>query len=667
MKRLALLFFSVAILFSCSKEPVIFTLTTSANPSEGGTVNGGMQYNEGEIATISAIPSAEYEFKNWSGSASGTSPSTTVVMNSDKSVVANFIKKKYPLTLNVEGEGSITEKVIKQGLALTDYNSGTVIELTAIPDEEWIFVEWKGDLTGSENPKQITIDKSKTVTAVFLKKQYPLTIEIEGSGNVVEKVIKAGAATDYNSGTILELTANAQNGWNFIEWQGDLTGTDNPKQITIDKAKTVKAVFQEEEKVAIRLIPSYEGVRSNDELQLRITNSKYDTIASIEWEIYDKWGQGIGWSRTSTQTGVGLNGEWYYEAYKNSDVKVSIKFPQNLAYEFKGWGDNIDSKDLTIEFKAESNILLEPRFEPIKHTIPNDEARLYLASTCRDFGLFGYNEGGICGTNSKDILGGYDRYNDQVPLVNLYDVTRMRFVGPLGKVLKKDYNGMFLEYMKDLRILSLPSSGSNHSNQYIEKFDGSIYPKLKELGIGNIKSIDLSNNIEIEYLGIYESIELTELDISNNTNISDIYLRNISIQNLDLKGFSSLTDVDLIGLDVESLNFEDSDNIIYLDLENLNNLKSIVFAENEATVRMKIYNTNLEDLDLSPNKELKTLHIKDGKLEILDLSNNGDLKDLYASECANLKCVIANQYQLDNLGNYEWYLPQGVEIKLNCD
>ena len=241
MKKLILLL-SVLFVVSCSKELALYTLTTSANPSDGGTVSPTTkQYNEGETATINATPAAEYVFQSWSG-ASGTTTTASVVMNSDKSVTANFIKKKYTLTTSVEGEGTITEKVIKAGAA-TDYNSGTIVELTATPSAEWLFLEWSGDLTGTDNPKQITIDKAKTVKAVFVKKQYALTVEIEGEGTVAEKVIKAGAATDYNSGTIVELTAAPSDGWELKEWTGDLTGTDNPIQITIDKAKTVKAIF----------------------------------------------------------------------------------------------------------------------------------------------------------------------------------------------------------------------------------------------------------------------------------------------------------------------------------------------------------------------------------------------------------------------------------------
>jgi len=165
MKKLILLF-SVLFLFSCSSEPIKYTLTTNAIPNEGGTVSPiTKQYNEGETASITATPAAEYVFESWTG-ATGSSSATSIVMSSDKSITANFIKKKYTFTVNTEGEGKVNQKVIKTGSA-TDYNSGSVIELTATANSPWSFNQWDGDLTGTDNPKQITIDKNKTVTAVF--------------------------------------------------------------------------------------------------------------------------------------------------------------------------------------------------------------------------------------------------------------------------------------------------------------------------------------------------------------------------------------------------------------------------------------------------------------------------------------------------------------------
>ena len=40
---------------------------------------------------------------------------------------------------------------------------------------------------------------------------------------LAEKVIKAGVATDYNSGTIVELTAEPTGDWEFVEWTGDIS------------------------------------------------------------------------------------------------------------------------------------------------------------------------------------------------------------------------------------------------------------------------------------------------------------------------------------------------------------------------------------------------------------------------------------------------------------
>lgn len=240
-------FLLIVVLIACSKdveEPVLFTLTATANPTEGGTVsptNG--QYESGDVATVTATPNAEYVFEKWTGGATETSSSVSVTMNGNKSVVANFIKKQYPLTIEIEGEGTVTETVIKQGLA-TDYNSGTIVELTATAETGWEFKEWSGDLTGTDNPSQITIGAAKTIKAVFVKKQFTVNITIEGEGTVTSEVV-TGLKVDnkYEYGTDLKLTATAKDDWEFVEWSGDIISTENPVQITIDGSKNVKVKF----------------------------------------------------------------------------------------------------------------------------------------------------------------------------------------------------------------------------------------------------------------------------------------------------------------------------------------------------------------------------------------------------------------------------------------
>ena len=241
MKKFFSFLFFLAII-SCSKDPILYTLTTSANPTEGGTLlPSSAQFEEGETVVLSATPSEEYAFFSWSG-VSGTNNTTSIVMDSDKSVVALFVKKQYSLKVSIEGEGQVTEKIIKAGIS-TDYNSGTIVELSANPTSEWVFIEWKGDLSGTKNPAQITINEPKNITAVFEKKQYPLNIEIEGEGSVEETIIKAGTPNSYNSGTVVSLKAVPENGWSFLKWSGDVLSFENPIEITVDTSKNIKAEF----------------------------------------------------------------------------------------------------------------------------------------------------------------------------------------------------------------------------------------------------------------------------------------------------------------------------------------------------------------------------------------------------------------------------------------
>lgn len=68
-----------------------YTLSASVSTSGAGSVSpSGGQYNSGVQVTLTANPASGYTFDYWSGSASGTTPTITITMDSDKSVTANF-------------------------------------------------------------------------------------------------------------------------------------------------------------------------------------------------------------------------------------------------------------------------------------------------------------------------------------------------------------------------------------------------------------------------------------------------------------------------------------------------------------------------------------------------------------------------------------------------
>lgn len=76
--------------------PARYTLTTSVNPPGAGTVfvnpapDGNGTHAEGTLVTLTREAVWPYRFESWSGDLSGTSPATTVVMNGNRTVTANF-------------------------------------------------------------------------------------------------------------------------------------------------------------------------------------------------------------------------------------------------------------------------------------------------------------------------------------------------------------------------------------------------------------------------------------------------------------------------------------------------------------------------------------------------------------------------------------------------
>jgi len=142
---------------------------------------GAHDYTAGTVVNITATPAGGWQFGSWTGAvAAPTSATTTVTMNADKTVTANFSEippTTYTLTMAVSGSGTTTPAV-----GAHDYTAGTVVNITATPAGGWQFGSWTGAVAAPTSATTtVTVDAAKTVTANF--ELIPATQKLIGADN----------------------------------------------------------------------------------------------------------------------------------------------------------------------------------------------------------------------------------------------------------------------------------------------------------------------------------------------------------------------------------------------------------------------------------------------------------------------------------------------------
>ena len=210
------------------------------DPSEGTYT-----YDEGDRVSISADPCRGWNFDHWGGDASGSSSSTSVTMNSDKSVTAYFEEeeREYTLTIRTSGCGDTSPSE-----GTHTYDEGDRVSISADPCRGWDFDHWGGDASGTSSSKTITMNSNKTVTAYFVEeeREYTLTIRSSGCGDTDPS---EGTRT-YDEGDRVSVYADPCRGWDFDHWGGDASGSSTSKTITMNSDKSVTAYF-------VRRCPNY--------------------------------------------------------------------------------------------------------------------------------------------------------------------------------------------------------------------------------------------------------------------------------------------------------------------------------------------------------------------------------------------------------------------------
>ncbi len=272
-----------------------FSLTVTKNNDSWGTVDvqpNQSQYLGGSVVTLTATPAAGYAFSHWSGDASGSANPTTVTMNSNKNVTANFTELRYSLSLSSNPPAGGTTNAVPPPGGDGKYGYGTVVTLTANAGTDYGFSNWSGDASGSSNPVQITMNSDKSVTANFIVLRYALTLtgSPAGSGSVAANPLPDGDGK-YALGAVVTLTATPAAGFVLANWSGDASGSSNPTTVTMNGNKNVTANFADGQVLTLNVVKGeYGTVTVEPNLPLYAPGTVVTLTATpIEGKSFNEW------------------------------------------------------------------------------------------------------------------------------------------------------------------------------------------------------------------------------------------------------------------------------------------------------------------------------------------------------------------------------------------
>jgi Divergent InlB B-repeat domain len=210
-------------------------------------------FNHGTAVTLTATPLAGSTFTGWSGAGCTGTGACSVTVTSATTVTATFAIVTYPVTVALAGTGtgSVTSSPagIECGFDCSEtVNHGTVMTLTATAAVGSTFTGWSGDCTGP-GVCSVTVTSPKSVTAIFTRNTYALSVTRSGtgSGSVTSSPsgIDCGATCSevVGHGSNVTLTAVAATGSTFTGWSGGGCSGTSPCTMTVTAATTVNASF----------------------------------------------------------------------------------------------------------------------------------------------------------------------------------------------------------------------------------------------------------------------------------------------------------------------------------------------------------------------------------------------------------------------------------------
>ena len=153
-------------------EQYDLTVASTVGGSVAAPGEGTFTYEEGAVVDLVVEAEEGYRFVTWTGDIATIddvgAAATTIVMHDHYSITAAFQEMPlYELRISSRVGGS----VISPGEGTFNYEKGTVVHVAAVPDVDYRFMYWAGDVSTLAciycPATTITVERDHTIIAVF--------------------------------------------------------------------------------------------------------------------------------------------------------------------------------------------------------------------------------------------------------------------------------------------------------------------------------------------------------------------------------------------------------------------------------------------------------------------------------------------------------------------
>lgn len=217
-----------------------YEVSLEADPAAGGQVSGGGIFDYGTEITVTAVPSEGYDFGGWrkNGQLVSSQPSYTFTVENEVDLVARFNIRTFQISLAITPQGS----GVTSGAGTYPYGSTATVSSAVYAGYQFVGWQENGDIVATNNPYSFQVFENRSLTAVLVSTDKTLVLGVEGLGTTYP----APGTYTHNLNSTVSVTAVANAGWHFVEWNINGTiQTDRSIEIVMTEDVTATAYFLE--------------------------------------------------------------------------------------------------------------------------------------------------------------------------------------------------------------------------------------------------------------------------------------------------------------------------------------------------------------------------------------------------------------------------------------